>query len=907
MRKYLVLLGTFVLSLGLLNVFSLSVKAESGPLFLEERSTQKEVVNPFPKGLNNLITTGGTPKVLIVTEGHGPITGYDPWQDKDFWLKVLNEMGGFDVDWYNGIPSTELLMNYDLVIYTAGGYWYPLDQVINPLREYHFAGKPLIVVAPDINFNWWSGVPEFSKEVLHIEGALGIMPSPGYYLYANTGHPITLSPTKLPNEIYVPEVNSYPDCFNPASDAEGVLTQGYMYSEFGVGSAANYPSYTYQTPEPPLYGVVAYPGSATEGRVVTFGFVPAGLDYSIGKSLAENTINYAMGKIKRILPKRAVELAGLVKGAPYYQKKGESSTKGYVREKEGYYFFTSEEVKNGYPGKKPGLDCSGLSFWSYNKAYYGDAYEKDRDNFPIYYEGANGQYKYNVSKISKEELEPGDLLFFDEYPVGDNVMNHVAMYIGGPFEFKYKKDGEDKIFLYNTIEATAWGDGIITVAFYDVENETLTTFQPSTGKTRVLTVDGYGRVKEAEPPKFKVTAKSPVDLIIIAPDRERIDKEIFQSPTMEYQIYDVDGDGRVDDVVVGGEVKIGDYQIQVVPEPDALPSDTYSLEVMANGKIIILAKDVPISEIPQQPYLIQSTETGIKAAPVANINGPYSGNEGSPITFDGSGSYDPDGTIVSYEWDLDCDGQYDDATGVNPSYTWGDDYSGCVGLKVTDNDGLTAIATTSVTVNNVAPTVEAGADQEVFAGDTVSFSGSFTDPGWLDTHTIVWDFGDGSVVTGTLTPTHVYYNKGTYTVTLTVTDDDGGVGSDTLSVTVKPIPATIDCDPDTLNLKSNGEWITCYIELPSGYDVRQIDGSTVSLNGIPAYLGKEGWAKAEANESNIMDHDGDGILERMVKFDRNQVQAILNPGTAVLTLTGKVFYNLGLADFEGKDTIRVIK
>ena len=117
----------------------------------------------------------------------------------------------------------------------------------------------------------------------------------------------------------------------------------------------------------------------------------------------------------------------------------------------------------------------------------------------------------------------------------------------------------------------------------------------------------------------------------------------------------------------------------------------------------------------------------------------------------------------------------------------------------------------------------------------------------------------------------------------------------------------IDCDPDTLNLKSNGKWITCYIELPKGYDVTQIDGSTISLNGIPVYLGKEGWAKGKATESNIMDHDNDGILERMVKFEREKVQKILEPEeNAELIINGKVFYHQRLTDFEGRDTIRVI-
>ncbi|MCK5291247.1 MAG: PKD domain-containing protein [Thermoplasmata archaeon] len=99
-------------------------------------------------------------------------------------------------------------------------------------------------------------------------------------------------------------------------------------------------------------------------------------------------------------------------------------------------------------------------------------------------------------------------------------------------------------------------------------------------------------------------------------------------------------------------------------------------------------------------------------------------------------------------------------------------------------------------VNNVAPDVYVrGPDPTVDTGDEVHFNGSFKDPGWLDTHTIEWDFGDGYTDNGSLTPTHTYSSSGTYTVTLNVTDDDGGVGTDTLTVTVEGEGTTMDWTP----------------------------------------------------------------------------------------------------------------
>ncbi|UCE74262.1 MAG: hypothetical protein JSV56_00780 [Methanomassiliicoccales archaeon] len=118
------------------------------------------------------------------------------------------------------------------------------------------------------------------------------------------------------------------------------------------------------------------------------------------------------------------------------------------------------------------------------------------------------------------------------------------------------------------------------------------------------------------------------------------------------------------------------------------------------------------------------------------------------------------------------------------------------------------------------------------------------------------------------------------------------------------LEAVIDIDPDTLNSKSNGQWITCYIELPEGYDVANIDVSTILLNDI---------VPAESEPTEIGDYDTDGIPDLMVKFDRAEVLGLVGETNDyeegiksydfTLTVTGEL---LDGSTFEGQDTVKVL-
>jgi hypothetical protein len=114
------------------------------------------------------------------------------------------------------------------------------------------------------------------------------------------------------------------------------------------------------------------------------------------------------------------------------------------------------------------------------------------------------------------------------------------------------------------------------------------------------------------------------------------------------------------------------------------------------------------------------------------------------------------------------------------------------------------------------------------------------------------------------------------------------------------LPATIDIDPNTLELKSEGEKVSCYIELPEGFEVGDIDVSTILL---------EDTIPAELEPFKIGDHDLDGIPDLMVKFDRQDlIDYLISIGVqdgdeVELTVTGALYDG---ASFEGSSTIRVI-
>ena len=168
-------------------------------------------------------------------------------------------------------------------------------------------------------------------------------------------------------------------------------------------------------------------------------------------------------------------------------------------------------------------------------------------------------------------------------------------------------------------------------------------------------------------------------------------------------------------------------------------------------------------------------------------------------------------TASSYAWDLDNDGQYDDATGTTATTSFLTAGAKTIGLRVTDSDGVAAAITHNVTVlANATPVARATfTPARPNPGATVTFNASTsTDDDPLPANAYSWDFnGDGVFTDATgVSPTTSFATSGAKSVTLRVTDADGAAGPVTVSVPVNRAPsAAFSFNPQTPRV---GETVT---------------------------------------------------------------------------------------------------
>ena len=241
-------------------------------------------------------------------------------------------------------------------------------------------------------------------------------------------------------------------------------------------------------------------------------------------------------------------------------------------------------------------------------------------------------------------------------------------------------------------------------------------------------------------------------------------------------------------------------------------------------------------------------------------------------------------------------------------------------------DGLNLITSISAptllpaeAVSNIEPVAVLYCDQyEVAAGQAVFIDGqdSYDEDGEIVSYK--WDFGDDSPVQEksladslpeeSATAEHVYYDVGTYTIALEVTDDQGATGVAELTVTVKPQEAAMRIYPRRLNLKSRGRWMHAWVKLPDGFDATRV---TVTSIHITDGSGSE--KQVAFGPRGLVVKTRRWLAKRnrfYFKFDRRAtIDAISSPSRQTLfRVEGTAYYNdTASVPFEAEDSIRTIK
>ena len=271
------------------------------------------------------------------------------------------------------------------------------------------------------------------------------------------------------------------------------------------------------------------------------------------------------------------------------------------------------------------------------------------------------------------------------------------------------------------------------------------------------------------------------------------------------------------DPVVGSRAAFltGNADAQQLGDPD--PVD---LQIGPGGDLFLVDLD--------DGMIRRVTHNTGNSPPTASIQAvPTNGLVPLSVQFDGSGSTDPDpGTTLFYAWDLDGDGEYDDAFLPQAAHEYTSIGDVTVGLRVTDDDDASSTALRTINAGNSAPTasIQTPLSTRIWrVGDAIGFSGqgSDTTDGNLGAGSMSWEVilhhcvsGPGTchqhviqayegIQNGTFTaPDHHYYSELEFVLTVT---DSGGL-SDTDSVTIAPeaVFNTFESTPSGATLSVSG-------------------------------------------------------------------------------------------------------
>ncbi len=262
-----------------------------------------------------------------------------------------------------------------------------------------------------------------------------------------------------------------------------------------------------------------------------------------------------------------------------------------------------------------------------------------------------------------------------------------------------------------------------------------------------------------------------------------------------------------------------------------------------NGTTAVESTNIPVYD---NGVLVFGSELDGGDTPTASFTAsPEQGIAPMDVSFDASGSSDPNGDALTYSWNF---GNNQTSTAISPTTTYNTPGVYTVSLTVSDGTNTSTAVTKTITVTDGSPIAVITSDVD---SGTVPLEVSFDASSSVDptggTLTYSWDLGNGVTAT-TSSVTTSYTAVGDYTVSLTVTNSSNETATVTKTITVSEVPVLGDCAfgaPTANALPSINTQFTNTHVLGNGPNLDNIDKFTINWD-----LGNNGLYQFSVNTTN---------------------------------------------------------